>query len=90
LAQLIEEVDDLSQPLEVQQRQIGVALSRRGELVGLVRVGPAHRNGRVCAISQAQDQVGVDTSADEDDLTLLATQRVVGMGDGHIFQKGLG
>jgi hypothetical protein len=44
----------------------------------------------VGAIGQAQDQVGVNATADENDLTPLATEGVVGMGDGHIFQRRLG
>jgi hypothetical protein len=44
----------------------------------------------VGAIGQAQDQVGIHAAADEDDLTSLATEGMMGMGDGHIFQRRLG
>jgi hypothetical protein len=44
----------------------------------------------VRAISKAQDQVRIDAAADADDLTSLATERMMGMGDGDIFQRRLG
>jgi hypothetical protein len=44
----------------------------------------------VGAIGKTQDQVGIDTAADADDLTSLAMQRMMGMGDGHGFQRRLG
>jgi hypothetical protein len=42
------------------------------------------------AAGQADDQVRVDASADTDDFTSLAVQGMMRMGDGHIFQRGLG
>jgi hypothetical protein len=86
---LIAEVDELTQPLEVQQRQGDLAW-RRWELLWAPGVGPAHGNRRVRAIGQAQDQVGIGAAADGDNLTSLATERMMGMGDGHRFQRGLG
>jgi hypothetical protein len=44
----------------------------------------------VRAIGKAQDQVGVGAAADTDDLTSLATERMMGMSDGHRFHKELG
>ena len=52
LAQLVQEVQDLTQSLEVQEGQVG-AVWRRGERLSLASVGPAHGNGRVCAIGKA-------------------------------------
>ena len=89
MTELIKEVDDMTQPLKVQQRQVGVTLSCRA-LLGLARVGPAHRHGRVRTISKAQDQVGIDAAADGDNLASLATEGMMGMGDRHRFQSGLG
>ena len=89
LAELIEEVDDLPEPLEVQLGEIGLAWSRR-ESLRLAVVGPAHGNGRVGAIGKTQDHIGIDAAADADDLTSLAMQRMMGMGDGHRFQRRLG
>jgi hypothetical protein len=51
LAELIEEVDDLPKPLEVQLGEIGPAWSRR-ESLRLAIVGPAHGDGRVGAIGK--------------------------------------
>jgi hypothetical protein len=82
LAQLVEELQDLTQSLEVQSGEIESALSR-WERLSLARVGPAHGNGRVGAIGQAQDQVGIHAATDEDDLTSLAPKGMIGMGDGH-------
>jgi len=62
----------------------------RCERLSLASVGPAHGNGRVRAIGKAQDQVGINAASDEDDLTSLAPKGVMGMGDGHRFQKRLG
>jgi hypothetical protein len=52
LAQLVQEVQDLTQSLEVQEGQVGAAW-RRGERLSLASVGPAHGNGRVRAIGKA-------------------------------------
>jgi hypothetical protein len=89
LAELIEEMGDLTQPLEVQQGQIGPTLSR-WESLPLAVVGPAHADGCMRAIGKAQDQVGIDAAADADDLTSLATEGMMGMGDGYRFQRRLG
>jgi len=89
LAQLVEELQDLPEPLEVQSGEIAFA-SRRCERLSLAGVGPAHGNGRVGAISQAQDQIGIHTAADEDDLTSLAPKGMMRMSDGHIFQRRFG
>jgi len=89
LAQLVEELQDLTEPLEVQSGEIAFAL-RRGERLSLAGVGPAHGNGRVGAIGQAQDQVGIHTAADEDDLTSLAPKGMMRRSDGHIFQRRFG
>jgi hypothetical protein len=42
------------------------------------------------AIGKTQDQVGINATADEDDLTSLATEGMMGMSDGHRFQRRLG
>jgi hypothetical protein len=43
------------------------------------------------AIGKAQHEVGIDTAAtDADNLTSLALEGMMGMGDGHVFQRGLG
>ena len=52
LAQLLQEVNNLTQALEIQEGDIGAALSRC-ERFSLAGVGPAHGNRRMCAIGQA-------------------------------------
>ena len=89
MAQLLPEVQDLAQSLEVQYGELWSTLSLC-ERLSLASVGPAHGNGRVRAIGKTQDQVGINATADEDDLTLLATEGMMGMGDGHRFQRRLG
>ena len=89
MTELIAEVDELTQPLEVQERQGGLAW-RRWELLWAPCLGPAHGHSRVRAIGKAQDQVGIGAAADGDNLTSLATERMMGMSDGHRFQKELG
>ena len=88
LAQLAQEVQDLTQSLEVQEGQVGAALWR-GERLSLASVRPAHGNGRVRAVGKAYDQVGINAASDEDDLTALAPKGMMGMGDGHRFQRRL-
>jgi len=89
LAQLVPEVQDLTQSLEGQEGESGSALSHC-ERLALAGVGPAHSNGRMRAIGKTQDQVGINATADEDDLTSLATKGMMGMSDGHRFQRRLG
>jgi hypothetical protein len=89
LAQLVDEPKALTEPLEVQSGEIEFAL-RRGKRLSLAEVGPAHGNGCVGAIGQAQAQVGVHATADEDDLTSLAPKGMMRMSDGDRFQRRLG
>ena len=86
LAEVIDEVDDLSESLEVQQGQ-GVAVWSldRGLLPASVR--PAHGNRCMRAIAQADNKIWINTPADADDLTSLPREGVMRMGDRHIFQR---
>ena len=89
VTEVIAEGDELTQPLEVQEKQGGLAW-RRWERLWAPCVGPAHGQRRVRAIGKAQDQVGIGAAADGDTLTSLATERMRGLSDGHRFQKELG
>lgn len=89
LAQLVQEVEDLPQSLKGQEGELGSALSHC-ERLSLASVGPTHGNGRMRAVGKTQDQVGINATADEDDLTSLATKGMMGMSDGHRFQRRLG
>jgi hypothetical protein len=89
LAELLEEIDDLTQPLEVQQGESMRTGSRWEPLLPTV-VGPAHSNGRMGAVAKTDHQVRIGTLADTDDGTALTTEGVMRMGDGHVFQRQLG
>jgi hypothetical protein len=43
----------------------------------------------VRAIGKTQDQVGINAPANKDNLTSLATEGMMGMSDGHRFQRRL-
>jgi hypothetical protein len=86
LAEVIDEVDDLPESLEVQQGQGVTGWSLGGGLLP-ASVRPAHSNRRMRTIAQADNQVWINTPADANDLTSLAIEGVMGMGDGHIFQR---
>ena len=89
LAKLIEELDDVPQPLEVQQGE-GMSSGSSWEPWLLTIVGPAHSNRRMRAIAQADHQVRIEALADTDDFTALTTEGVMGMGDSHPSQRQLG
>jgi hypothetical protein len=89
LAELLEEVDDVTQPLEVQQGE-GMRTGRRWEPLLPTIVGPAHSKSRMGAVAKANHQVWIGALADTDDGTALTTEGVMGMGDGDIFQRRLG
>jgi hypothetical protein len=62
----------------------GLALGRRG----IVRA--AHGDGGMVAVRESDDEIGIEASADLDDLELLSAERVMGMGDGDESRRGLG
>jgi len=82
-------VGALTESLEVQQGQVVTVLRRCACWLSAV-IRPAHGKRRMRAIAQADDKVRIHAPADADDLTLLAIERVIGMGDGHRFQRRLG
>ena len=79
----------MPQPLEVQQGE-GIRTGSRWEPLLPTVVGPAHGHGRVRAIGKAHDQVGINTPADADDLTALAMEGMMRVGNGHRFPERLG
>lgn len=56
----------------------------------LSEISPAHGDGCVRTIRQADDDVGIGATSDANDLNLLTAERVVGMGDGHQSRSGIG
>jgi hypothetical protein len=89
LAEVIDEADNLPESLEVQQGQ-GVTMWSLGGGLLPARIRPAQSNRRMRTIAQADNEVWINTPADADDFTALTTEGVMGMRDGHPFQRELG
>jgi hypothetical protein len=83
----IEEQADLTKPIEIQEM-----LRRRWDLVlgrrGVVRA--AHGDGGMVPVRESDDEIGIEFSAEQDDLDLLSAERVMRMGDGDGSQRRLG
>ena len=62
----------------------GLAFGRRG----VVRA--AHGDGGMVPVRESDDEIGVEPSAEQDDLDLLSAERVMRMGDGDESQRRLG
>jgi hypothetical protein len=83
----IEEQADLAEPVEIQE----VIRPGRGlafERGGIVRA--AHGDGGMVSVRESDDEIGVEPSAEQDDLDLLPAERVMRMGDGGESQRRLG
>ena len=89
LTETLDEVGELTEFLEVQQGRVVTVWSLGGGgLPASVRPAQSYRRRR--AILQTDNEVWINTPADADDLTALATQRVIGRRDRHRFQRELG
>ena len=53
-------------------------------------VGAAHRNGGVSPVRETDDEIGVDSPAQANDLNALTAEGVVRMGDGDRSRRRLG
>jgi hypothetical protein len=83
----VEEQADLTEPSEIQE----VIRPGRGLAFGrgaIVRA--AHGDGGMVPVRESDDEIGVEPSADSDDLDLLSAERVMRMGDGDEFRRRLG
>jgi hypothetical protein len=83
----IEKLNDRAKTSEVEQ------VLGRGPgwiLGGREVVGAAHRDGRVSSIRETDDEVGVDSPAQAEDLDALTAEGVVRMGDGDRSRGRLG
>jgi hypothetical protein len=83
----IEEQAGLTEPVEIEEvirpwRSLAVG---RG---GIVRA--AHGDGGMVPVRESDDEIGIEPAAELDDLDLLSTERVMGMGNGHESRRGLG
>jgi hypothetical protein len=83
----VEEQADLTEPLEIQEAirpRWGLAFGRGG----IVRA--AHGDGGMVPVRESDDEIGVEPSAELDDLDLLPAERVMRMGDGDESRRRLG
>jgi hypothetical protein len=53
-------------------------------------VGAAHGDGGMVPVRESDDEIGVEPSADLDDLDLLSAERVMRMSDGDESRRRLG
>jgi hypothetical protein len=87
LGQAIEQLDDPTQTLEVEQvlgSPGGRTLQRRSG------VGAAQGDGGVAPVGEPDDEIGISPSAEANDLDALAAEGVVRMGDGDESRRRLG
>ena len=83
----VEEQADLTEPVEIQEvirPGRGLAFGRGG----IVRA--AHGDGGMVPVRESDDEIGIEPSAEQDDLDLLSAERVMRMGDGDESQRRLG
>jgi hypothetical protein len=83
----IEEQAGLTEPVEIEE-----VIRPRWSLavVGGGPVGAAHGDGGMVPVRESDDEIGIEASADLDDLELLSAERVMGMGDGDESRRRLG
>jgi hypothetical protein len=83
----IEDPAGLTEPVEIEE----VIRPGRGLAVGSGGiVSAAHGDGGMVPVRESDDEIGIEPSADLDDLDLLSAERVMGMGDGDESRRGLG
>jgi hypothetical protein len=84
----VEEQADLAESFEIQEvvirRGRGLAAGRGGI------VGAAHGDGGMVPVRESDDEIGIEPSAEQDDLDLLTAERVMRMGDSDESQRRLG
>ena len=83
----IEEQAGLTEPVEIEE------VIRPWRSLAVVRGGPvgaAHGDGGMVPVRESDDEIGIDPSAEQDDLDLLSAERVMRMGNGDESQRRLG
>lgn len=83
----IEEPAGLTESVEIEEvigPWRGLAV-RRGGIVSA-----AHGDGGMVPVRKSDDEIGIEASANLDNLDLLSAERVMGMGDGDESRRGLG
>ena len=83
----IEEEAGLTEPVEIQEV---IRPGRSLALGGGGIVGAAHGDGGMVPVRESDDEIGIEPSAEQDDLHLLSAEWVMRMGDGDESQRRLG
>jgi hypothetical protein len=84
---VIEELEDQAEAVEIQE-----VIQRRRE-IPLMRseiIGAAQPDGGVPSVRESDDEIGINSPAEPDDLDPLSAERMVGMGDGDESGRRLG
>ena len=83
----IEEQEDLTEAVEIQE----VIRPRRGIDLGQGEIiGAAQGDGGMPAVRESDDEIGIVSAAEPDDLDPLSAERMMGMGDGDESRRRLG
>ena len=82
----IEEFEDLSEAVEVQQ----VIRWQQGVVLGRCEIiGAAQRDGGMPPVRESDNEIRIDSAAETDDLDPLPMERMMGMGDGDESRRRL-
>jgi hypothetical protein len=83
----VKEQANLTESVEIQE-VIGPGRGLTFRRGGIVRA--AHGDGGMVPVRESDDEIGVEPSAEQDNLDLLSAERVMRMGDGDESQRRLG
>jgi hypothetical protein len=86
LLKLLNKTSELAESFQIKQRWL---LEWKRIWCRRVR-RPTGRNGSMVAVDVSNDQIGIRTTADTDDLYLLTIQGMMGMDDGHPSRNSWG
>jgi hypothetical protein len=87
-AEFVDELSKLTQALEIEEVRSSNGRRAGQGVAGVVR--RVQRHGGMAAIGQTDDDIRAVAVADTDHGQLLATERMMGMRDGHASRRGLG
>ena len=82
----LEELEDLTKAVEIEE----VIRPRRGIALGWSGiVGSAQGDGGMPPVRESDDEIGIDSPAEQDDLDPLSAERMMRMGDGDESRRWL-
>ena len=83
----IEELEDLTEAVEIQE----VIRPRQGIILGRREIiGAAQGDGGMSPVGEPDDEIGIVSATESDDLDPLAVERMMRMGDGGESRRWLG